>query len=108
MPLKRIKLHKYKHKKTEWITAGIIRSIKFRDNLYKRMKQVLHDTPDYYQLKQNLATYNKILKRTIRNAKTKYYYSKFHKCGSDTRKTWNTINSTLGLIGLNLINFQNI
>ena len=95
MPLKRIKLHKYKHKKTEWITAGIIRSIKFRDNLYKRMKQALRDTPDYYQLKQNLATYNKILKRTIRNAKTKYYYSKFHKCGSDTRKTWKTINSVL-------------
>ena len=58
------------------------------------MKQVLRDTPDYYQLKQNLATYNKILKRTIRNAKTKYYYSKLHKCGSDTRKTWNTINTS--------------
>ena len=71
------------------------------------MKQVLRDTPDYYQLKQNLATYNKILKRTIRNAKTKYYYSKLHKCGSDTRKTWNTINR-IQLIGLNLINFQNI
>ena len=28
MPLKKIKLHKHKHKKTEWISAGIIRSIK--------------------------------------------------------------------------------
>ena len=72
------------------------------------MKQVLRDTADYCQLKQNLATYYKILKRTIHNAKTKYYYSKLHKiCGSDTRKTWNTINR-IQLIGLNLINFQNI
>ena len=38
MPMKKIRLNKYKHKKTEWITNGILKSIKFKDNLYKRMK----------------------------------------------------------------------
>ena len=95
MPLKKIKLHKHKHKKTEWITAGIIKSIKFRDNLYKRMKQSTNNTPEYIQLKHNLSVYNKILKRTIRNAKFKYYYSKFDKCRSDSGKTWKTINEVL-------------
>ena len=31
-----IKFHKHKHKKTEWITKGILKSIKYRDSLYKK------------------------------------------------------------------------
>ena len=42
-----------------------------------------------------MSVYNKILKRTIRNAKSKYYYSKFDKCRSDSGKTWKTINEVL-------------
>ena len=33
------KLNKHKHKKTPWITQGIIKSIQFRDKLYFKMKQ---------------------------------------------------------------------
>ena len=35
------KLNKHKHKKTPWITQGIIKSIKFRDKLYFKMKRLL-------------------------------------------------------------------
>ena len=35
MPLKNIKFSKHKHKISQWITPAIIRSIKFRDKLYK-------------------------------------------------------------------------
>ena len=38
IPLKVIKLNKYKHKKSEWITEGILVSIKSRDKLYKNKK----------------------------------------------------------------------
>ena len=38
IPLKRKKFHKYTVKKSKWITEGLIRSIKFRDGLYKHMK----------------------------------------------------------------------
>ena len=39
IPLKKIKFGKYKDKNSSWITDGILKSIKFRDNMYKRMKQ---------------------------------------------------------------------
>ncbi len=36
MPTKLIKYNKYKHKKFKWVTFGIIKSVQFRDNLYKK------------------------------------------------------------------------
>ena len=30
------KFNKYKHKKSKWITYGILKSIRFRDNLYQK------------------------------------------------------------------------
>ena len=44
IPLKKNKFHKHKHKKSDWITYGIIKSIKFHDNLYKSMKQASRDS----------------------------------------------------------------
>ena len=41
IPLRKIKINKYKHKKTNWITAGLINSIKFSDNMYKNLKKYL-------------------------------------------------------------------
>ncbi len=38
MPSKLVKYRKYKHKKSKWITQGIIKSIHYRDNLYKNTK----------------------------------------------------------------------
>ncbi len=52
MPEKVVKFNKYEHKKSKWISQGIIKSIHFRDNLYKKLKI----SPDYIQI--NLKTYN--------------------------------------------------
>ena len=38
MPIKYVKFKKYKHKKSQWITNGLIKSIKFPGNLYKQIK----------------------------------------------------------------------
>ena len=38
IPVRYVKFHKYKHKKNKWITKGILKSIKFRDGLYKKLK----------------------------------------------------------------------
>ncbi len=35
---KTVKFNKYKHKKSKWITHGVIKSIKYRDELYKILK----------------------------------------------------------------------
>ena len=34
-PSKIVKFHRHKHKKQEWITKGILKSIKYKDNLHK-------------------------------------------------------------------------
>ena len=60
---KNIRYHKHKHKKSSWITPGIIHSIGFRDKMYRRLKQTPSNSIEFITLKINLRTYNRILKR---------------------------------------------
>ena len=87
LPFKKVKLHKHKHKICPWMTAGIINSIKFRDKLYKKYKSCKPETANHNSMKINLKTYNKILKKSIRQAKTLYYQNKFSKHHNDIKKT---------------------
>ena len=95
LPTKFVKFNKHKHKKSNWISTGIIRSIKYRDKLYMRLKRVPVDSEMYTQLKTNLKTYQVILKRLIRNAKKVYFQKKFDKFKSDIKNTWQTIKEIL-------------
>ena len=63
LPKKTVKCQKYKHKKSKWITQGVIKSIKYRNNLYRTLKMTPHRSPIYANLKTNLSTYNTILKK---------------------------------------------
>ena len=38
MTSKLVKYNKYKHKKSKLVTTGLLRSIRFRDTLYKKIK----------------------------------------------------------------------
>ena len=38
---KRFKYNKYRHKKCKWITFGLLKSIEFRDNLYRELKKTI-------------------------------------------------------------------
>ena len=42
MPSKTVTFRKEKHKKTTWITSGIIKSINQNNLLYKRLKRTVH------------------------------------------------------------------
>ena len=90
-PTRRVKYNKYQHKKSTWITKGILHSIKFRDNLYRELKQTCPNSDIFKIKKINLATYNKILKRNILIAKQMHYQSKFHKYKNDIKGTWGVI-----------------
>ena len=48
-PIRTVKFNKRKHKRTKWITSGIIKSINNRDNLYRKLKETSPDSPLYYQ-----------------------------------------------------------
>ena len=55
MPIKIEKYNKYKHKKSGWITEGILISIKYRDKLYKKVKSSSSEL-EHEQLSLNLRT----------------------------------------------------
>ena len=65
------------NKRSKWITQGVIKSIRYRDRLHREFKCSNRASPQYYQLKDRLAIFNKILKKTIREAKIIYYNKRF-------------------------------
>ena len=90
-PNKRVKVNKHKHKLSPWITTGLIKSIEFRDKLYKRLKSCPQDSSEHNRMEYNLKTYNGYLKQCIRTAKREYYVHEFTKYKNDTRKTWDIL-----------------
>ena len=99
MTSKLVKYNKYKHKKSKWITTGLLRSIRFRDDLYKKIKLSNPASREYETLKINLKTFNKILRTSIYAAKQQYLAFTFDKYKSDIRNTWKTINEILSKKG---------
>ncbi len=95
MPSKTVQLNKRKHKKSKWITFGIIKSINYRDDLYKKLKMTHPEAIQYTALKTNLDTYNNILKKSIWLQKKLYYEACFEKYKHDIKKMWKTINEVL-------------
>ena len=87
LPTKTIKCNKHKHKHSNWITKGIIKSIKYTDTLYRILKKTNPYCQQHEVMVINLHNYNNILKHSIRKAKANYYYSRFEKYNNDTRNT---------------------
>ena len=90
--IKRVRFNKYKHKANGWITDGILRSIKYKDELYKNMIKSTTKPAEYQTRKTNFKTYNKILKKMINEAKRNFYYNQFQLYKQNMKKTWQTIN----------------
>ena len=93
---KRFKYNKYRHKKCKWITFGLLKSIEFRDNLYRELKKTPIDRDDYRNKKINLRTYNGIINRSKIYLKKRYYAEKFHQLKNNIKLTWRLINEVLG------------
>ena len=92
---RRVKFRKHRHKKQPWITQGILKSIKYRDKLHLKVKKTPPTSNDLPSMKINLSTYNKILKKIIRQAKALHYTNLFETHKNDSKRTWNNINSIL-------------
>ena len=95
LPYKFTKFNKYKHKGSNWITRGVLNSIKYRDGIYTNLRKTNKSTTRYQELKQQLRVYNTILKKTIREAKFSYYNRQFEINKSNMKKTWSTINEII-------------
>ena len=77
------------------MTAGILRSIKFRDNLHKKFIKTDPNASEYSALNNNLRIYKTILRKNIRLAKANYYANRLEQYKSDMRRTWSTKNDIL-------------
>ena len=64
LSFKFVKFDKYKHKDNKGITAGVLRSIKYRDKLYKALQNTDCSSHLYVPLKQKLNKYNSLLKKS--------------------------------------------
>ena len=53
-PEKHVKFNKYKHKRSNWITSCILKSIEFRYKLYKRLKMCSPDNGEYSVCIENI------------------------------------------------------
>ncbi len=72
MPYRFAKFSKYKHKTSKWITYGIIISIQYRENLYKKIKMTDPNSEQFSVQKINISTYNYILKKKYTDYKKIY------------------------------------
>ena len=92
---KYVKFKKYKHRKSPWITTDIMKSMKLRDELYKKLKSTDPNSELYDTLETNFRTHRRILQKDINVAKKAYYFEHFQKFSDNARKTWNKINEIL-------------
>ena len=90
-----VKFNKKRHKTNSWITYGLIKSINKRDSIYRQLKKTKPDDQLYDEKKQNLALYNSILKKAIREQKCVFYDNLFNTYKSDIKKTWKSISEIL-------------
>jgi hypothetical protein len=59
------------------------------------LRRSIPNTREHEGLKTNLDTYNKILKKSIRQAKAIHHHRTFEQCEDDPKKTWKNINSLM-------------
>ena len=96
LPRKRVRFNKHKHKKSKWMTNGILKSIKTKDTLYKKLvKANIDDEIAYTNLKAEFTDYKKILRRSINEAKHSYYARTFALYKNDIKQTWSVTKDTL-------------
>ena len=96
LPTKIVKYNKKKHKKSCWMTYGILESINNKNRLYKRFIQTDKSNIELFNtLKNEYHIYRARLRRTIREAKRIFYTRTFLRYKNDIKKIWGVISDTL-------------
>jgi hypothetical protein len=94
MPLKTVKFNHYKHKKENWMSQGLLKSIKTKDKLFLKFK---HETNVLRKkaLELKYKTYKNKLNSLIRSAKKMHWEKVFDKTENNSKNTWKNINLLL-------------
>ena len=92
---KTVKFKKKKHKKSKWMTYGILNSINKKDKLYKLLLKSDVNSNSHADLKARFKRYRETLRSIIKEAKRLYYHRTFLLYQNNVRKTWSVIKETL-------------
>ena len=95
LPMKSVRYQKRKHKKSKWMTTGILNSINTKDGLYETLLKTDINTDNYQVAKVNFKRYREILRNSIKRVKMLYYKRIFNLYQNDVKKTWALIKATL-------------
>ena len=86
LPMKSVRYQKRKHKKSKWMTTGILNSINTKDGLYKTLLKTGTNNVDYWVAKANFKRYRNIFRNSIKRAKMLYYKRTFNLYQNDVKK----------------------
>ena len=95
LPRKKVKFKKKKHKKSKWMTYGILKSINKKDKLYKLLLKSDVNSNSHADLKARFKRYRKTLRSIFKEAKRLYYHRTFLLYQNNVQKTWSVIKETL-------------
>ena len=95
MQKKTVKFNRRKHKRDPWITFGILRSVNKKNQLYRTLKQTKMNLEIYEIRKQRFNQHKNTLRKTIKEAKKKYFSNQFGRYEGNGKKTWQTIDNAL-------------
>ena len=95
LPFKMVRINKFKHKMSPWITNGLLVSLRTKSKLYKNMHNI-NDQQRLYEAKCHYKSYCNLYKKTIRAAKKLFWHNQFDNTKNDMKATWKNINYLLG------------
>ena len=95
IPKKVKNFNKRRHSKEKWMTKELLQEIVTKNKMYVTWKTTSVDHINYEQNKQRFKSYEKIVKKDIKEAKQRYFDQIFTAYKNDMKKTWKTINETL-------------
>ena len=72
-----------------------MKSMKFCNKLYVTWKKSNPSSLDYQLHENSYESFTNIFQRTVRKAKSQYYYDKFQHYKTDIKKTWKQINEVI-------------
>ena len=90
-PMKTIKFSNRKTPRKPWVTAGILKSIKTKDKMYKKYinKPISENNVKYTE-------YRNLLNNLLRTSKKSYITSEIESNKFNMKQTWKTLNNLLG------------
>jgi len=98
-PVKQLTKSKKRLAHKPWITTGLLRSIKTKNNLYRALVRSRFKNQNAHE---KYKKYRNKVTRLLEESKRSYYQSQTLSCGNDSKKMWNLINNLLGSKGKEL------